>query len=219
MCVFDQKVYMQHVPGHSASKTWWQRITVHGRGLQCTAEDYSARQRITVHGRGLQCTAEDYSAWQRITVQGRGLQCTAEDYSARQRITVHGRWPKLSYNGNTYNLVYTELKRPNLFQGTVDGLGDVIIKFPQAYSEDVHKFFADNGHAPTLYYCKRMSELRFVVVMEYVNGERLDEFLKKSATEDRRGLQCTAEDYSARQRITVHGRGLQCTAEDYSARH
>ena len=33
-----------------------------------------------------------------------------------------------------------------------------------------------------------------------------------------RGLQCTAEDYSARQRITVHGRGLQCTAEDYSAR-
>ena len=31
-----------------------------------------------------------------------------------------------------------------------------------------------------------------------------------------RGLQCTAEDYSARQRITVHGRRLQCTAEDYT---
>ena len=41
---------------------------MHGRGLQCTAEDYSARQRITVHGRGLQCT-------------GRGLQCG--DYSAQ----------------------------------------------------------------------------------------------------------------------------------------
>ena len=47
VCVFDQKVYMQHVPGHSASKTWWQRITVHGRGLQCTAEDYSAREGST----------------------------------------------------------------------------------------------------------------------------------------------------------------------------
>lgn len=84
--------------------------------------------------------------------------------------------------------MYTRQIKRNLFHGTVDGLGKVIIKFPQTYSASVHKFFADKGHAPTLYCCQEISELRSVVVMEYVDGEGICEFLEKSDTEDRRDV-------------------------------
>lgn len=92
-----------------------------------------------------------------------------------------------SSEGITYTLNYTAQVKQNLFEGQ---LGDgkvchpVMIKFPQAYSTKVHSFLAEQGCAPTLYWSEKISDLRHVVVMQKILGERIDTFLEKNENDE-----------------------------------
>ena len=41
----------------------------------------------------------------------------------------------------------------HLFKGSVEGFGNVAIKFTENYSEEVHRFLAVQGHAFVFHHC------------------------------------------------------------------
>jgi serine/threonine protein kinase len=56
---------------------------------------------------------------------------------------------------------------------------DVIIKFTFAYCEEAHRLLAAIGRAPNLRFCSRVESIgMYVVVMDYVSGERGETPLK-----------------------------------------
>jgi hypothetical protein len=64
-----------------------------------------------------------------------------------------------------------------IFFGDLDSTVDrqkLCVKFTHQYGEDVHRFCAENGHAPKLYAVQRLSGGFYMVVMDDIGEEYID---------------------------------------------
>ena len=61
----------------------------------------------------------------------------------------------------------------------MDGLGEVVVKFCEQYSCEVHTVLKNAGYAPKLYFCERITSRYVAIVMEKVEGTRIDIYLQE----------------------------------------
>lgn len=85
------------------------------------------------------------------------------------------------FQGTERALQYTDEIIMHVFSATVQGLGEVIVKFCEKYCLDAHCKLEAKGYAPKLYYYGRVTPRYIVVVMEKVEGERIDSYLEQNS--------------------------------------
>ena len=87
-----------------------------------------------------------------------------------------------SFTKATSNEVHIEYKyciTSKLFEGSVEG-EDVIIKFAERYSTEVHTLLEVDGHAPKLHCFEKVINLYYGIVMEKITEKCVDDYLKKN---------------------------------------
>lgn len=65
----------------------------------------------------------------------------------------------------------------HVFNATVEGLGEVVVKFCERYCVEAHQHLEAKGCAPKLYYYGRVTPRYVVIVMEKVEGRRIDSYI------------------------------------------
>lgn len=88
-----------------------------------------------------------------------------------------------SFTKASTNEVHIEYKcsiTGKLFQGSVEG-EDVIIKFAERYSKEVHTLLEADGHAPKLHCFEKVTNMYYVVVMEKITGKCVDDYLENNS--------------------------------------
>lgn len=91
--------------------------------------------------------------------------------------TADPRFPAFNSIGN-FVIKYECQLKPHLFRGTVDG-ARVVVKFCEAYCEEAHRLLENMGYAPKLYCCYPVSSRFKMIVMEFVEGRQLCEYLSQ----------------------------------------
>lgn len=97
---------------------------------------------------------------------------------------VDPRFPaynSFTHDGNVSVMKYESQMKPHLFQGTMDGGTKIVIKFCEAYSEDAHRLLENRGCTPKLYCCCRVTSRFKMVVMEFVEGTHLRDYLSQES--------------------------------------
>lgn len=81
-------------------------------------------------------------------------------------------------NGNKIPITYDCQLKNHLFYGHV-GEEEVIIKFTETYCRDAHVCLESQGYAPKLYWCGTVSSRFQMVVMEFVHGNPLLDYMSQ----------------------------------------
>lgn len=88
------------------------------------------------------------------------------------------QYQSYEFEGRKYEIKYTEQMKNHLFLGTVDN-EKVVIKFTETYCEEAHTLLAELGYAPRLYWCGGVTSRFQMVVMEYVSGCHVLDYISK----------------------------------------
>lgn len=104
-----------------------------------------------------------------------------DEYYRNPRNLQNPRFPQYeSYelDGRKVMITYTKQMRNHLFRGTVDNNKEVVIKFTQTYCREAHALLDAHGYAPHLYWCGDVTSQFKMVVMEYVKGYPLLDYIQ-----------------------------------------
>ena len=104
------------------------------------------------------------------------------------RLIENPRFPAFNQNGG---IKYEAQLKPHLFKGTFNG-ARVVIKFCDAYCEEAHLLLHSIDRAPMLHLCQPVTSRFKMIVMEFVEGRHLNEFLSQETDKKQSILdQCT----------------------------